>query len=252
MIVEFIGTPGSGKTTLVPVVTGYLNEIGFQAYPVLDAARPFAKRTLSGKLIDKILPMFLLNKILWQIYYFSSYLNRRKFYKKNRALMEEILQFQEQRPISRYDRHHVIHWFIHLTGNYEFFLKYLQPKDVVIFDEGFVHRVVQLFASENEEPDFELMVVYLNLIPKPDLVIFTNTPYEICKERVFSRGIWERFRKKEPEDTSKFIFNASKVVNFSVDYLRKKGWNIIEVQNGHDDISTAEKLLKNELSKIIV
>jgi thymidylate kinase len=250
MIVEFIGTPGAGKTTLVPVVSTYFKENGYQAYSVLDAARPFAKRTFAGKVVRKIFPESILKIILWQIFYISSYFNRRKFHQKNNALMEAFYHHQEKRPITPSDREHVIHWFVHLTGYYEFFKKFIQQNDVLIFDEGFVHRVVQLFASENEAPDFDLVASYLDLIPKPDLIIFTNTPTNICEERVFSRGVWERFREKDPADTSKFIHHSSEVVNFSAKYMREKGWNLIEVQNGHQEISIVAETLKNQLTQM--
>lgn len=162
--------------------------------------------------------------------------------------MNTVRLHQEERPITEDDLKHVMRWFIHLTGYYQFFLDIMQADDVVIYDEGFVHRVVQLFASENEKPDLALVANYLDLIPKPDLVVFTNTPVEICEERVFKRGVWERFEKKGPEATSTFISHASEVVNFSASYLRERGWNLIEVQNGEGEISTTEQTLKTKLS----
>jgi len=248
MIVEFIGTPGAGKTTLVPAVSSYLNEKGYQAYSVLEAARPFAQRTFSGKVAKKILPRNLLKPALWQIFYFSSYFHRSKFHRNHPSLLRTVRDHQEGRPITPYDLNHVMRWFIHLTGYYQFFIEFMEAEDAVIYDEGFVHRVVQLFASENEEPDFGLVAKYLDLIPKPDLVVFTNTPAEVCEERVFKRGVWERFEKKGPEATSTFISHASKVVNFSASYLGDRHWNLIEVQNGEGEISAAEETLKVQLS----
>lgn len=248
MIVEFIGTPGAGKTTLLPVVSSYLSERGYKASSVLDAARPFAARTLSGKAAQKIFPVRFLKPVLWQIFYLYSYFHRRKFLRNHPTLMNTVRLHQEERPITEDDLKHVMRWFVHLTGYYQFFLDIMQADDVVIYDEGFVHRVVQLFASENEKPDLALVANYLDLIPKPDLVVFTNTPVEICEERVFKRGVWERFEKKGPEATSTFISHASEVVNFSASYLRERGWNLIEVQNGEGEISTTEQTLKTKLS----
>ena len=248
MIVEFIGTPGAGKTTLVPVVSAYLNERGYQADAVLDAARPFAGRTFPGKVAKTILPRKLRNPVLWQIFYYSSYFRRKKFLRLHPTLMQTVRHHQAERPITQSDFDHVMKWFVHLTGYYQFFSDLMQVDDAVVYDEGFVHRVVQLFASENEEPDFTLVANYLDLIPKPDLVVFTNTPVEICEERVIQRGVWERFQKKGPEATSTFISHASEVVNFSAGYLRDRQWNLVEVQNGEGGISAAEESLKLQLS----
>jgi len=250
MIIELIGTPGAGKTTLLPVITQSMIERGYQALSVIDAARPYAKKTILGKIVFKLLPSSTHRPILWQIFYLYSFINRRKFYKSHPVLMDSVLEHQRQRPISTNDLKHVLRWFIHLTGYYQFFSQYPMPKDALIFDEGFVHRVVQLFASENEEPDFRLVANYLDLIPKPDLVIFTNAPEEVCKQRVFSRGVWDRFREKDPRDTEKFISNASKIVNFSANYMKEKGWDLIEVKNGDQEISLAQNSLKQSLSQI--
>lgn len=249
MIVEFIGTPGSGKTTLLPVVSSYLNERGYKANSVLEAARPFAQRTFPGKVAQTILPGQLRRSVLWQIFYYASYFRRQKFQHNHPMLLRTVRNHQAGRPITQYDYDHVMKWFVHLTGYYQFFIDLMQAEDVVIYDEGFVHRVVQLFASENEKPDFSLIAIYLDLIPKPDLVVFTNTPVEICEERVFKRGVWERFEKKGPEATSAFITHASEVVNFSASYLRDRHWNLIEVRNGDGEISAAEETLKVNLSQ---
>lgn len=250
MIVEMIGTPGAGKTTLLPVISDFIMQREFQAYTVIEAARPYAKKTNLGKLIVKVLPKNLHGPMLWQIFYLYSFLNRRKFSRNNQKLIETVLAHQNKRPITDKDLKHVLRWFIHLTGYYEFYRKRLVPKDVLILDEGFVHRVVQLFASENEEPDFHIVAEYLDLIPKPDLVVFTNAPEEVCIERVFSRGVWKRFRDRDPNDIRKFISNASRIVNFSAKYLREKGWLLVEVQNGEQDFSIAQQSLIESLSSI--
>jgi thymidylate kinase len=236
MIIEFIGAPGSGKTTFVPVLRDFLAEKGYSANEVLDAARPFAQKTIPGKIVNSILPGKLKRFFLWQIFYLFSFINRAEFSRTHNTLLGSVLTYQSRRPITKSDKKHVLRWFIHLTGYYQFFTKYLEPKEVLIFDEGFVHRVVQLFSSENEAVDFNAIKEYLNSIPKPDLVVFINAPEEICVERVFSRGVWDRFREKDPQDTLLFLNRAWEIVNFSIETLREKNWNIVEVHNGNTNI----------------
>jgi thymidylate kinase len=249
MIVEFIGAPGSGKSTMVPTVQEYLNRRGYQAYSILEAARPFAKKTRIGKFIGKVFSGKLRSLALWQLFYFFSYFNRTRFSIKNEKFIQSVIQKQSARPISKTDRNHVLHWFIHLTGYYEFFNQQIELNEVIIYDEGFVHRVVQMFASEKEEPDYQLVSEYLDSIPKPDLVIFTDAPVEVCIERVFSRGVWERFMDKSPEDTKKFIRRAHKIVNFAVDYIHKLGWKIVVVDNGAEDVSVTRMKLNQSLTE---
>ena len=252
MIVEFIGTPGAGKTTFMPVVRDHFKELHFQAYPVLEAARPFAGRTMAGKMVRWLTRGKLQRFLLWQVFYAYSIAYRRGFSRNYWDLMQFVLQFQQQRPLSVSDLKHVLHWFVHLTGSYEFLRTYAQAGDILIFDEGFVHRVVQLFASENEVPDLASVAEYLNLIPKPDLIIFPKASSETCEKRVFERGIWERFSGKERAETSRFIKNASQIVDFTVKFIKEEGWTVVEVENDRENVLVSKLVLKRSLSDLVI
>lgn len=252
MIVEFIGTPGAGKTTFMPVVSEHFRKHHFQPYSVLDAARPFAARTFPGSLVQK-LPLGRLRRfLLWQIFYMNSYTHRSKFAGQNQDLMQTVLTYQHQRPITKSDKDHVLRWFLHLTGSYQFLKSRAQVGEMLLFDEGFVHRVVQLFASENEKPDLDGVAQYLDMIPKPDLIIFPSASREVCEKRVFQRGVWERFRTKGNEETSRFIRHAYKIVKYAVKHLKILGWTVIEVDNNQDDLAEAKRMLENTLSDLVI
>ncbi len=250
VIVEFIGTPGAGKTALMPVVGAHFNRLGFQALPVLEAARPFASRTPAGKFVRVSTSGRLRRSLLWQLFYLSSFAGRQRFRRQHRTLIRSVLAFQQQRPITQADRRHVLRWFIHLTGTYEFLKAYSRPREVLVFDEGFVHRVVQLFASESEDPDPARVAAYLDLVPQPDLVVFPRAASATCERRVFERGLWDRFRVKEREAASRFIANAHRVVTFAVGHIRSKGWTVVEVDNDDREISASMAALQNSLAAL--
>lgn len=231
MIVEFIGTPGAGKTTLLPTVTTFFNERGYRAYSILEAARPFARRTLPGKLISRLAPAHWQRPLLWQLFYYLSNLYRLKFMFNHRQLVWMVYRFQRQRPISDADRHHVLYWFFHLLGRYEFLKRYARPDEVIVIDEGFAHRVVQLYASGNEEPALAHLRDYVNLIPQPDLILFPVVAADVCEARVNQRGIWERFAGRSAAELSRYFANAGCVVEFAVREMKGKGWLVVEVDN---------------------
>jgi thymidylate kinase len=254
MIVEFIGAPGAGKTTLMPLVRDHFHALGLRAYPALEAARPFAARTPPGQLAAR-LPVHRLRRfLLWQIFYAFSRAHQREFRRQHPDLIRMVMEFQARRPIAGSDLHHVLHWFVHHTGVHSFLGTRAQPGEVLIYDEGFAHRVVQLFASEDEPLETAPVAAYLDLIPRPDLVIYARASREICEQRVRGRGIWPRFSRKEPAATSRFIRNAHQVVDFAVGNMRAAGWQMIEVVNEAQELpvvqSNLARGLREEMTKL--
>src|SRR5436190_24203787 len=68
LIVELIGTPGAGRTTVAGQLAQQLRESGSEAATVIQAARPHAARTGLGRAIDR-LPDRLRKPLLWQLFY---------------------------------------------------------------------------------------------------------------------------------------------------------------------------------------
>lgn len=252
MIIEFIGAPGSGKTTLLPVVIDHFNSLGYNAYTVVDAARPLAARTFLGKAVNHLLPPNLRRPLLWQVFYQLSKLYRIRFILRNWKLVWSVWSHQKSRPITDQDREHVLYWFFKLVGYYEFLKSRARPTDVLVFDEGFIHRVVQLFASEVEEPDLALIDAYLDLLPRPDIVIFPDAPQEVCEKRVYARGIWERFLPKTPAQVSRFIANSHAIVNLAVGHIKTKGWTVLVIDNGGEDHTKSVAELHRKLSHLFL
>lgn len=249
-VVEFISTPGAGKTTLLPTVKNFFAARGMRAWPLLEAARPFARRTPLGRLVGTYAPSSLRGPLLWQVFHYSSRLRQAAFHRENRELMDSLLRFQHERPISRADRGHVLRWFLNLTGQYQFFKEYAQPNDVLILDEGFVHRVVQLFASESENPLEIRIRSYLNLIPLPSLVIHPQASLETCLQRVHRRGLWERFQGRGDEAVAQFMGHAHTIVNLAVGHAIAKGWPVIQVDNEDGSPQDAARRLEQDLASL--
>jgi thymidylate kinase len=250
MTVEFISTPGAGKTTLLPVVNEFFASRGLHARSVLEASRPFTQRTKIGKLVNSWAPASLKGPLLWQVFYHSSRMRRAVFRNENQELLDSVLRFQRTRPISRSDRQHVLRWFINLTGQYHFLKEHARANDVLIFDEGFIHRVVQLFASEAEPPDGIRIRSYLSLIPVPDLIITPQVSLKTCIERVYRRGIWERFKDRDKEVVSRFMTNAHTIVNLAIDYIHTRGWPVIQIINENQHPADSARQLRQKLASL--
>jgi len=239
--IEFLGTPGSGKTTLLPVLSSYLYAHNWRPYTVVEAARPFTRRSKTGKLVSRLVPGSLKNKILWQVFYLSSLASRRKFYTKNRELIQQVMDFQRSRPAAAgVTERGVIHWFERLAGSFEFLVSYAQPGEILLFDDGFVHRTIHLFASDVEEPDPLRIRQYLDLIPKPDLVIIPHAPLDTCLERVVQRGVWKHASHKTPQEIRQYLTNAEMVVNTVSAYLQEKNWPLLTLDNSAEGARSSQ------------
>lgn len=251
MIVEFIGTPGSGKTTLLPLIIDILSDLDITGRTIVNAARPVVSRTASGKFICRYLPTTLQDPLLWQVFYYRSYLARGNFYREYPELVSHVRTSQQNRALPAADRQHVLYWWFHLIGYYQFLKPRLQPGEALLLDEGFVHRVVQLGASDHEDIDQGHLITYLDLIPKPDLLVFVDAPVELCEQRVYQRGLWERFQDKTPLQVSQYIANSQRVVNFAIDQINSRDWPIIEVENSGEQIDLVRHELQDRLPEII-
>ncbi len=250
MIIEFIGPPGAGKTTFLSTVIDYFHERDLQAYTVVDAARPFAGRTVGGKLIRHLAPAEWQRPLLWRQFYLQSWFYRFKFMAHHPRLVREVFASQKQRPAEAGVRERkVLPWFFHLLGSYEFLKAQARRDEVLLFDEGFVHRVVQHFASAVETPQKAPVLAYLDLLPQPDLVIFVQAPWEVCERRIYNRGLWQRFQEKEPAEITQFVINAHQIVGWAVEHIKQRGWTMIEVDNGGDNLDVTRAALRCQMDQ---
>jgi thymidylate kinase len=251
LVVEFFGTPGAGKTTLLKAAQTIFQQRGLRTYSVVEAARPFAQRTVLGKAVHRLSPSQYRKQLLWQVFYYTSLIDRLKFVRKHRDLVRYVTHSQKRRPVEAAIRERrVLYWFNHLMGYYEFLTTHTQPGEVLIWDDGFVHRAVHLHASMVETPALADVRTYVDLIPQPDLVIVPCTPIEVCEERIMQRGIWKHFRDRSRSELRQYLTSASQVVTGTIDYLKAKGWTVIEVDNSSHDLALTHEELQKKLMNI--
>lgn len=253
MIIEFIGAPGAGKTTLLPGVIRHFESRNCPAYTVVEAARPFASRTMVGKAVQQLAPASWRQPLLWRVFYWLSVAHRVKFMARHSRLVGQVLTSQRQRPAEADVRQRqVLPWLFRHMGYYEFLRSQAQPADVLIFDEGFVHRVVQLFASSAETPAKSDIAAYINRLPRPDLLIYVQASPALCQERIYQRGLWQRAQHKTPDQIARFVANAHLAVTLAVAHARSQQWPVLEVANDGEDVTAVQTKLQQQLAQIPV
>lgn len=251
MIIEFIGTPGAGKTTLLPIVIDFFEDRACKAYTVVAAARPFASRTVWGKMVLGLSPLSWQQPLLWRVFYYLSVVCRLKFMAQHPRLIGRILAGQLRRPAAADVRQRqVLPWVFRHMGYYTFLQCLAQPDEVLLFDEGFIHRVVQLHTSSVEKPDEAQVTAYVDLLPPPDLLIFIQASPATCEKRIYGRGLWQRAQHKTAAEIAQFVRHAHQAVNLAVDQARRQNWTVIAVNNDSDDLTAVRSNLRQQLAQL--
>ena len=229
VIVEFVGTPGAGKTTLATGLVALLEERGIEAANVVGAARDHVRRTRAGHLIARSTPRWLGDFLLWQAFYLLGVAHAIRFVGERPTLVRHALRSQLRPGLPFRTRAHVLYWFVHLCGRYRFLRATTAEHEVLVLDDGFMHRTVHLFASPFDEPDARQISTYVDLIPPPDLVVVAVAGWRECEQRVRNRGVWRHARRLTAAELSRYLEHAERVVDIATRRARERGWSLIEI-----------------------
>jgi Ser/Thr protein kinase RdoA (MazF antagonist) len=234
MVVELAGPPGAGKTTLLPAVLRACAGAGLQPYTVEQAAREFGRRTAIGRLAC-VLPGDARGRALWALYLLLSGFGAVRFLLAHPALARYVVANQRRRPAAADARQRrTVYWYFRTAGSYAFVRAHGRPNEVVVVDEGFVHRTVQLHASSVERPDPAQIRRYVELLPPVDLLIVVHAPEALCRRRVLERGVWSRLAHRQPDEIELFVSNAHRALELAAEAVRGSGLPLVEVENAGD------------------
>jgi thymidylate kinase len=247
LVIELVGTPGAGKTTIAHELARLLRDPGIRATTIVDAARLHAARTAPGRMIDRLAPRRLKRPLLWWTFYVSATLHGLIFGLERRALSRVVGRTQRARAASGPSRRHIVFWFIQLAGRWRFLRSTSRGGEVLINDDGFLHRAVALHASHVEPPDAEAVRAYVALLPQPDLVIHVVAPRELCERRILERGIWRHSRDLDRSQLSRYMANAERAVRLAVGAARDRGWSVVDIDDGDRPL----ELVRRELAEAV-
>lgn len=243
MIVESLGTTGSGKSTLIPILIRLLRGEGWQAMSATEGIHFYMRKTWVGRLVCFLLPPFLQGSILWRIFsYVYCGWHTVWFVIQHPRLMGYVTRLQFKRQIKWSHRLLILRLYVQMVGWSQFFRCHVLPGQVIFLDEGFVHRATHLFVSEEETPDPEQVNAYLQLLPSPDLVMWVRAPVDLCLSRVYARGVQVRLAHLNPSQARRFFLNSERVCQIVVEYTKKTGWSLIEMDNVNSPEVCAAKL----------
>jgi hypothetical protein len=245
VVVELVGAPGAGKSSLLPAVQQACEDAGLRPGTVVEFARPLAARTRAGWLLAALPEGRYRARAAWVVFRGASALDAVVRAPRHRRLASVVRRSQRSRPRGAdVQERRVVYWLRRLVGAHGLFLRRGRPGEVLLLDEGYVHRVVQLFASAVEEPDRRVIDEYLATVPRPDLLVAVHAPVERCVERVRTRGVWTRLEGRADAELERFVASAHRAVEFAVTHARDHGWALVEVDNSGDGLDEAQTMVR--------
>jgi hypothetical protein len=235
LVIELLGAPGAGKSSLLPAVHAACEAAGLTSGTVMQFARPLALRTGPGRLLTALPDGRTRSRAAWVLFRWAAAIASIAHAGRTWPLAAVAVRSQRGRPVGAESRdRRVLYWFHRLLGAHGLFLRRGSVDEVLVLDEGYVHRVVQLFASEVEDPDPVALERYLRAVPVPDLLVTVHAPVDRCLERITSRGVWARFEGRGPDALRRFVTHAHRAVELAMRHARDEGWAVVEVDNSGD------------------
>lgn len=189
--IEFLGVPGSGKTTLQDRSVPALNRAGYRAWDEEVAMYEGVRRQYGGysAAILGVLPYYPFRKTLLRMLDQASGTRSRSFREflvAHPDLASNIHQSLDMEPTAA-RRSQLQTWFYRLITRFEIANRALPADELVLFDEGFCSRALSLYGVTDDEAELKRLHQYLEQMPKQDHIIVVDTDPERCLTRLTAR-----------------------------------------------------------------
>lgn len=245
VVIELVGIPGAGKTTLARRLVVDLAATGTSATTMTEAGRRRAARTRTGAAARR-LPPRLASLLLWQRHLAGGRAGAIALCWRHPRLVVRVLATQWSRPgVPARLRAHVLRWWFAHAGRRAFLAGTARPGDVLVVDDGFVHRAATLHAGPGQPPRDDAVSAYVAAVPRPDLLVVVTADPPTCADRVRARGVW-RHRPLDPVALAWHLVHAEQAVAAAVRTARDLGWDVLEVDNDGQALdAVAARLLRD-------
>lgn len=240
MIIEFAGMPGAGKSTLVGAARETLAHLGYFPMASEKEAGPHClKRSLPGRIICRAFPQRWHQRLLWGTFRRLLYWHRLTFAIQQRRLTRHVLRHLWRKHLTLRDKLEVLDYYLHISSFYQYFSGRLQPHEVLILEEGLVHRATSIHAAPDAAPHPADIAECIRLIPGTALAVFVVAPRDICAQRVLARGQQRRYLG---EALVPYLTNVSEAIDLAIGCLQGSGRPVVIIENDGSLESSREHL----------
>jgi adenylate kinase family enzyme len=224
LVIEFIGMPGSGKSTLCDQVYNDLKN----EYDIINFTSEITKKNKSSRIIIKL------------YYFFTFFLMHPSLFIK---LLTKIYRTEQK----------TLRDFVKVSFNLYFILGVLEKKDniIILFDQGILQAFWSIYFNSKRNKNID--IVKLLKYYFPDLVVEVSVRKEILKNRLLTRNGNSRFENK------KFDFNlnylkSSNYFKEIINYINKYNLKYLNIDNNtksdlNDNIESINKFILNMMKK---
>ncbi|TPK83960.1 MULTISPECIES: oligosaccharide flippase family protein [unclassified Mesorhizobium] len=242
MIIEFFGSPGSGKTTFAHALAEQLRGKGYHAKVALS----YKPGTRAGS-FDLGIFLFV-SRIVSAIFSTARILISSKGRPNDLSISLSLVRLIP--PKRRIWRARIWQYILHLSRRWS---RAKQSSEIIIFDQGYVQAIGSL-AAFNGSADHATLAKALSLAPPADLTVRLVVPSAVVENRLR--------RRMEREPPAERIFEADMNVNMRSlgvfesinDLLAISGRKVISVENADgrskfNSICKVEKQIISALSR---
>lgn len=253
--IEFFGLPGSGKSTIKVHLIKELTNRNDKVFSEEDALfNIFKKSKIKHSYLLKYFPDKYSKKILKPIF------NRSKikfdsiirFFAIHVDLIQTIFKSDSFNQIHIQEKERILSWFFNTISIYQIIEDNVQNNSTIVFDEGFIHKILNFFISPSHLDSNDInddIINYIGCIPKPDYLIYVDSNIDDCYKRMKTRGFPSRLKSRNDAEIKTYLQFCQKQMDFVINHLKDNNFNVIKVNN-FQSIENAIKSLPELIKQI--
>lgn len=247
MMIECVGMIGAGKSTVTRQLKDLLVEHGWTVLEPRKAIEQCWQRSLIGKFSARLVPERRHNVVLKGYLRIVNVWFSLVFSLRHPRLVWQVCAAQRQRTIPWWHRCIILQLFFDVAAAYQFLQRRLAAGEAVIFEEGLMHRAINIYAWEPGQLEQDDVVSYFQRLPPSDLLVFVLAPYDVCIARAEARGLPLRLRDKDPLTVQRFMQHAQHIIELAEQVVADSDRAVLNVDNG-DSLEDGVRTLRSQLT----
>ena len=252
MNVEFIGIPGAGKTTISKHLKPLLEQNDINATTVDEA---YTECLFQNLPIPK-LPLF--THIASE---FDEKISSLTGLRYNSILAFQACYPEAHREITKYinlsqsisRRETTVRWLLSMEER-QWLLSTSEASDVILWDEGLIHRMLAIFNPPNKSrpvADHEVRRCVESL-PFPDMLVTVNVDTQIAMERMVNRktGKPTHYQYLDDRDFREILNKMQHQLDMICKIATKKNTTVIRLDSENTSAMKAAKKVTTEINQM--